>query len=67
MTAGRMLLCKGEIHSWDGQEPSRSRAVRAEVVVRWHPALRGAVEYAPRTGLHAGTLMSWSSRIRSEA
>jgi hypothetical protein len=37
-----------------------------EEVERWHQSGQSAVEYASQYDLHAGTLVSWSSRLRSE-
>jgi len=38
-----------------------------EEVKRWRQSGQSAVEYASQHGLHAGTLVGWSSKLRSEA
>lgn len=49
-----------------GKRPRRTRATWLEDVRRWRESGQTAVEYAREHGLHAGTLMVWGSKLRSE-
>src|SRR5688572_24564219 len=48
------------------KRPRRSRAAWLEDVRRWRQSGQSAAEYARRRDLHAGTLMVWGSKLRSE-
>jgi hypothetical protein len=49
-----------------GKRPRRSRAAWLEDVRRWRESGQSAAEYARERDLHAGTLMVWGSKLRSE-
>lgn len=67
-SGGCMLPCMRDTFtvSGTGKRPRRSRALWLEEVKRWRQSGQSAVEYASQRGLHAGTLVSWSSKLRSE-
>lgn len=64
-----MLPCMRDTFtgSGTGKRPRRSRAMWLEEIERWRQSGQSAVEYASQHGLHAGTLVSWSSKLRSNS